>query len=133
MQHSKVLKGILLISGLLISIPGAFALFSPEGFTARNGVDISGDFSLLNDYRGTGGLMLGCGITILLGVLHTRMAFTSTVVAILGFLGIGIGRILSIGLDGMPADGLVKATVVEVVIGLVAIFALVRYREKSTA
>ena len=68
MQNSKVLKVILFICGALILLPGLIALFNPVGFTARNGVDIIGNISMLNDYRGMGGMLLGSGIIILLGV-----------------------------------------------------------------
>ena len=131
MQNSKVLKVILFICGALILIPGLIALFNPVGFTARNGVDIIGNISMLNDYRGMGGMLLGSGIIILLGVLHHRMAFTSTVVAIVMFLTLALGRFVSIILDGMPADGLFKATVVEAILGFVAIFAMIKFREKE--
>ena len=131
MQNSKVLKVILFICGALILIPGLIALFNPVGFTARNGVDIMGNISMLNDYRGMGGMLLGSGIIILLGVLHHRMAFTSTVVAIVMFLTLALGRFVSIILDGMPADGLFKATVVEAILGFVAIFAMIKFREKE--
>ena len=131
MQNSKVLKVILFICGALILLPGLIALFNPVGFTARNGVDIIGNISMLNDYRGMGGMLLGSGIIILLGVLHHRMAFTSTVVAIVMFLTLALGRFVSIVLDGMPADGLFKATVVEAILGFVAIFAMIKFREKE--
>lgn len=131
MQNSKVLKVILFICGALILLPGLIALFNPVGFTARNGVDIVGNISMLNDYRGMGGMLLGSGIIILLGILHHRMAFTSTVVAIVMFLSLALGRFVSIVMDGMPADGLFKATVVEAILGFVAIFALVKFKEKE--
>ena len=131
MQNSKVLKVILFLCGILILIAGAMALFSPTGFTARNGEDITGHISLLNDYRGLGGMIVASGIIMLLGIIYSRMAFTSTVVAIAMHLSLSLGRVVSIFLDGMPADGLVKATVVETILGLLAIYALVKYREKS--
>lgn len=131
MQQSILLKVILGLAGLLILIPGAMALFNPVGFTARNGVDIAGNISLLNDYRATGGIFLGSGIVILLGIIHSRMTFTSTVVAIMAHLTIAFGRLLSLGADGSPAKGLIAAMIVEFVLGLAAIFAMVKYRDKS--
>ena len=67
--------------------------------------------------------MLGTALIIILGIIHKRMAFTSTVVAAVMYSLLTLGRILSIVLDGMPADGLVKATVAEGVIAALAIFA----------
>lgn len=129
MKHSLPLKLILGLCALLIALPGAFALFSPEGFTARNGADISGVASLLNDYRSLGGMMLATGIILILGIIHKRMAFTATVVAVGMYLAMTIGRVVSIGVDGLPAKGLIAATVVEGILALLAIFALVKYRE----
>ena len=130
MQQSKVLKVILFIAGAMILLAGAFTLFNPEGFTARNGIDLGGQISLLNDIRGMGGLMVGSGIIILLGIIHRRMTFTSSVVTAGIFLTFALARLLSIGLDGVPADGLVKATIVELVVGIAALVALIKYREK---
>lgn len=129
-QHSTLLKVILGIAGILVLLPGVFAFFNPIGFTARNGADISGLMSVLNDYRAAGGMMLGSGIVILLGVIHSRMAFTSTVVAIMAHMTLAFGRLLSLFSDGTPAKGLVAAMVVEAVVGVLAVFALVKYRQK---
>lgn len=131
MQDSKVLKGILFVCGLIVSIAGSFALLGPEGFTARNGIDISRQISLLNDYRAFGSLMLGSGLIILLGVIHSRMAFTSTVVAVVMYGIMTIGRVLSIVIDGLPAESLIKATVLEGILAAVAIFALIKYRKEA--
>ena len=102
----------------------------PIAFSARNGIELGSNISLLNDVRASGGLMLAGGLLILSGAFISRLRFTSTVVSILMFLSLGIGRIVSIAMDGMPAEGLVKATVVEMVIGFIGVFALLKYREK---
>ncbi len=131
MQKSKILKVILFLCGAAVLVAGSIALFSPVGFTARNGIDLGDNLSLFNDYRSMGGLLAGTGIVILLGIIHKGMTFTSTVVAAVVLSVFSIGRILSIVMDGMPADGIVKATVVETVLSLLAIFALVKYRVKK--
>ena len=128
MQNSKVLTGILLISGLMILAAGAFTLFNPVGFTARNGIDLGEQISLFNDIRGMGGLMVGSGLIILLGVFHAGMRFTSAVVAAVIFLTFALARVLSIIVDGVPAENLVRATIVELVVGLAAAFGLWKYR-----
>lgn len=129
MQNSKVLKAILAIAGLMFVAVGIFSMFSPESFVARNGASLGNNLSLLNDYRGSGGLIFGAGLIILLGVIHSRMAFTSTVVATVLFLTFGIGRAISVFTDGMPAEGLMKAMVVEIIVGLLGAFALIKFRK----
>ena len=131
MQNSKVLKIILGLCGLLMLIPGIMALVNPIGFVSRNGADIMGDLVLLNDYRGTGGIMLASAIVMLLGIFHSRMAFTSTVVAIAAHFSIAFGRLISLAMDGMPVKGQIAAMVVEFVLAGLAIFALTKYREKE--
>lgn len=131
MQNSKVLKGILFVCGLILILVGGSGLFGPESFTSRNGIDISENLSLFNDYRTFGSLMFGSGLIIMLGVFHSRMAFTSSVVAAVMFTIMTFGRALSIVIDGVPAEGLVRATVVEGILAAVAIFALAKYREKG--
>ena len=71
-------------------------------------------------------MMLAAGIVMLLGIIHSRMTFTSTVMAIAIHLSLSLGRIVSLALDGMPAKGLVAATIVEFVLGLLAVFAMVK-------
>lgn len=131
MENSKVLKAILFISGLLLTIIGGAILFMPVVFSARNGIELGDSISLLNDIRASGALMLAGGLLILSGAFISQLRFMATVVSILMFLSLGIGRIVSIVMDGMPAEGLVKATVVEMIIGFVGIFALLKYRKKG--
>lgn len=130
MQNSKVLKIILGLCGLLMLVPGIMALVNPTGFVARNGADIVGDLVLLNDYRGTGGIMMASAIVMFLGIIHARMAFTSTVVAIAAHFSIALGRLISLGMDGVPVKGQIAAMVVEFVLAGLAIFALMKYKEK---
>ena len=131
MNHTKVLRIILFLAGLVFFAPGIGLTFFPESFTASTGVDFGGQASLLNQIRALGGIIFGCGIVIMLGALYPSMAFTSTVVASVAYLSLGIGRAISIALDGMPADGLVGGTIFEFVVGLAAIYALVKYRAQS--
>ena len=133
MKKSIVLKIILVLCGLAFLVAGGVSMFNPEGFTSRNGIDIAGNISLLNDYRGMGGLLIGPAIIMLLGVIHSRMAFTSTVVAAVVYLTFSLGRGISLALDGMPADGLFKATIVETILGLLALFALIQYRKRPAS
>jgi hypothetical protein len=131
MKNSKVLKTILFFSGLLLTVVGAAILFAPVASSARNGIELGSNISLLNDVRASGGVVLGSGVLILLGAFMARLTFTSTVVSIVIYLSYGISRILSIVMDGMPVEGLVRATIVEILIGLVGVFALIKYRENA--
>jgi hypothetical protein len=131
MKNSKVLKGYLFLFGFMLTGLGGMLLFNAIDFKMGQGIDLSGDVNLLNDVRASGALLMGSGITILLGIFISGLTFTSTVISILVFLTYGIGRAVSIGIDGMPADDLIKATVVEFVIAGIGVFMLIKYRNND--
>ena len=45
------------------------------------------------------------------------------------YLGYGFSRIASIMIDGLPSDELVQVAIFEITMGLIALFALVKYRK----
>lgn len=131
MKNSKVLKTILFISGLIMTGIGGTILFMPVAFYAGNGIELGGNISLLSEIRAPGGALLASGILIILGAFVAKLTFTSVVISSLIYFSYGISRILSIAIDGMPAEGLVIATAVEIIIGLLGVFAFLKYRENE--
>ena len=131
MKNSKVLKIILIISGLIASGIGAAILFAPVAFYATYGIEIGTNVSLLNEIRALGGALLAIGILIMSGAFVDKLALTAAVVSTLLYLSYGLSRVMSIVIDGMPVEGLVQVAVLEIVIGLACIFALVKYRGKQ--
>ncbi len=129
MKNSKFLKVLLFVSGLIGVVVGGAILFDPVAFYASNGIAIEGNISLLNEVRAPGGALLACGLVVMAGAFLAQLTFTSTVLATLVYLSYGLSRIVSIMADGMPADMLIQVTILEVVIGLVCAFALIRFRE----
>lgn len=132
MKSSKVLKIVLLFSGLIAAGIGGAILLIPTVFYAEYGIDLGGNVSLLNEIRAPGGALLAVGILIISGSFVASLTFTSVVVASLFYMSYGISRIFSFGIDGMPSEGLVHAAVLEIIIGLVCILVLVDYRVKQT-
>jgi len=132
MKNSNVTKTILIFSGLISSGVGGAILFDPVAFYATYDIELAGNISLFNEIRAPGGALLTSGILIMLGAFVDKLTFTSVVVSTLLYLSYGLSRILSMAIDGMPAEGLVQAAVLEIVLGLVCVFVLVKYREKHT-
>lgn len=128
MKNSKVVKTILFISGLILLGIGSATLFAPVTFLGSSGIDLGGQVNLLSEVRAAGGALLASGLLIMLGVFVPNLTFTSTVIATLVFLSYGIARILSIATDGLPAQEIVAATVVEMIIGAAGVYALLKYR-----
>jgi len=131
MKNSKVLKGILILLGINLIVLGSWRLLDPIGFFDFSGLLLSADAGLLNEARGTGGAIIGFGLLILLGAFKKKLTYTSTIVAVVLFLGFGIARVISVVLDGNPGEALYKGIIGEFVFGSLALFALIKYREKS--
>ena len=131
MKNSKVLKGILMVLGLLLTVIGLWRLFDPITFFENSGLVLSNDAGLLSEARGAGGVVVGFGIVVLLGAFNQRLSYTSTIAALVVFLGYGIARLIGFSLDGNPGEGVIQGIIIEFVLGLLAVFALFKYREKS--
>lgn len=133
MINSKTVKAILLISGIIATVIGGAILAVPTAFYATYGIEPGANVNLLNEMRASGGGLLASGILILSGVFVARMSFTSLVVSTLLYLSYGLSRVLSMVMDGVPIEGLVQSAVLEIIIGLVCVFALVKYSDRKKA
>lgn len=128
MQNSKLLKTVLVIAGLVAIWIGGSILSDPVGFESAYGIELGNDINLRSEIRAPGAALLAGGLLMASGAFIPKLAFTATLMATLWYLAYGGSRLLSIALDGMPTSGLVQATVAELVIGLLAGFALIRFR-----
>ena len=131
MKNSKLLNGLLLISGLIAVGIGGAILFIPAIFYGTYGVELGGSASLINEIRAPGGALLVTGLLILTGVFVAEFTFASTVIATAAYLSYGLSRLFSMSIDGMPDAGLIGAAGFELVIGVAALFALLRYRQPA--
>lgn len=131
MRKSKVHKFILGFLGITLTGLGLWRVLDPIAFFEFSGVILDSDPGQLNEARGSGGAVVGFGIIILLGAFKHKMAFTSTVAAIALYYGFALARIVGFGLDGDPVDGQVQGTVVEIISGSLALFSLIRFRNKK--
>lgn len=131
MKDSKALKAFLIISGLLLTFIGGATLFIPVEMKTGAGIDIAGNISVINDVRASSALILGIALLTLLGAFQKGLTFTSTLAATLLFLSLGVGRLISILIDGMPVDGLVKATGLEFVLGIAGMILFIVFKEKQ--
>ena len=131
MRTSKVLKAILIVLGLLLIGIGLWRLFDPISFFQNSGITLDNQAGLLSEARATGGAVVGFGLLILLGAFIQKLSYTSTIAAIVLFLGFGVARLIGFAMDGNPGDGVIQGIIIEFVFGLIAVFALLKYREKS--
>jgi len=131
MKNSTVLKGILILLGLLLTLLGSWRLFNPIAFFENSGLILENNAGLLNEAIATGGVVVGFGLLILLGAFSQKLTYTSAIVSIVVFLGFGIARLIGIAMDGNPGEGLIQGIMFEFVFGLLGVFAFCKYREKT--
>lgn len=130
MKKSIVLKIILIVLGLLLTALGSWRLFDPIAFFENSGLVLDDNAGLLNEARATGGVVTGFGLLILSGAFIRKLSYTSTVAAMVLFLGFGIARLIGFAMDGSPGEALIQGIIFEFVFGLLAVFAFFKYREK---
>ncbi len=122
MKNSIILKTTLLISGLIAAGIGGVILFFPADFYAPYNIDVMSNISLLNEMKASAGALLASGLIIMAGAFVSKLTFTSSLLAGVLYLSYGLSRILSMVADGMPAEGLQQAAILEIVIGLICLF-----------
>ncbi len=115
---NTVLKGLLVVSGLILVGIGGALLLAPEAMHAMNGVVLADNASLLSEIRAPGALLIGGGLIILVSAFVRTLMVSGLALSGLIYGTYAIGRLVSIGLDGLPADSLVTAAGLEVVLGV---------------
>ena len=124
----RMTRLILPASGLVaISIASAI-LFAQDDFYSGYGIGIEGNVNLANELKAPTGALLAAGLLMLAGVFRTEFACTSLTTATVIYLSYGLSRLSSMSMDGIPHDGLVGAAIFELVMGVVCLLGLLRFR-----
>lgn len=128
-MRSFILMALLGISGLILAGIGGAILFVPEQMHAMNGVVLEADPSLLSEIRAPGGLLLAGGFMALSALFVHKWMRSALLLSALFYGSYGLARLVSFVLDGMPSEGLVAVTGLELVLGtacLIGAFAVPR-------
>jgi len=131
MKAMLLQKAVLLIAGATAIFIGSSILLSPDAFYAAYGISLADDVSLTNELRASGGSVIMLGLLTLAGLVFSRFALASTLLAAAMFMAYGASRLVSLGLDGQPETGLVTAMIAELVIGLAGLAALITQRKPA--
>lgn len=104
-----------LIISVLIVVPVAFVY----GFNPNSEFDIQlNTIDEHNFFKAIMGLYLGFSIVWLLGILKVRFLKVALITNLIFMLGLGFGRLISIGLDGTPTFAFQFGAVAELVLGV---------------
>lgn len=118
---------VLFLSGAILAFAGAMRLFKPAGsfclqtYLGTPDVQLEDDVDMLSEMRGAGALTLLTGLIVLAGLVSAQVRPTSFAIAALFFLGYGIGRTVSLAVDGKPNRDLVNGTITELLFGVLNI------------
>ena len=119
LPHTSSRHRILLaFGGVLAAGIGVGLLFAPAAFHGANGIEIGTDINLLSEVRAPGGVLLVAGVAMLGGAFARRFATLATAIGAAMFLAYGLARLVAMSLDGIPGPGLVTATVIEWILGI---------------
>ena len=127
MKNIMISVLLALAGGLLVLIGGS-ALFFPDAFFGTNGIVLPNDPSLRSEMRAPTGLLLLSGVIIAASAVRRRIVTLGLGLTALIYGSYGLSRMVSMGLDGAPAEGLVSAMLVELVFGALALIVLLRLR-----
>lgn len=123
--------GVLVLSGLALFYASSMRLISPakgnflQIYLQNPANQLETDIDLVNEIRGVGSVMLFGGLIVLLGAVMPMFRQTSFVVAIVIFVGVSLGRLISMGIDGRPNKDVIRGAVLEIVLGALNAFCLV--------
>ena len=132
MKHWPTITFLFLSGALLLGIGGSILLV-PHAFFAGNGIALGEDPSLLSEVRAPGGLLAGSGLLILLGAVRAGLRALATTLVVLVYGSFGLSRLLGLTLDGMPSNGVIGATVIELVVAAIGLVVLFRHSGTGSA
>lgn len=116
----------MILAGLIGIYVGVGLVFFPVELQAQNGILIAEHPSHLSETRAPGTAILSASMIILISAFRHRWTQMALGLSTLFFLSYGMGRVLSLVLDGMPAEGLFYAMIGELIIGALCLIALLK-------
>lgn len=133
LRSSATNRLVILLSGLVACGIAAAILIAPDAFYASYEIELAGDSNLTNELKAPAGALLLAGLMIIAGSVRTQLIAYSMTTAVALYLSFGLSRVLSMIVDGVPGDGLVRAAIVEVAIGTICLINLISYSSQSNA
>lgn len=116
MSLNRFQKIALGIAGVTAAGIGTFILAAPHAFYASYGITLGNDANLLSELRAPAAGLLGLGIIMLVGMVRSAWTQPALFAAFTVYVAFPAGRILGIVLDGMPANSVMGALIIEVAI-----------------
>ena len=123
----------LVLNGLIMTMIGVRALLTPAAFLGQYGIELPSAMALAEARSIHGGAFGALAILMWLGLLRSNFRVTALCAAAFVMLGLAGGRLVGIVVDRATDSGTLVATVVEVVLGGLALAALMRENTATSA
>lgn len=115
---SRGARSALAVSGLVLLAVGVPILLGPLAYQAGMGVALPNDPTLLSDLRAMAGSLIGFGLLLVAGARWSRrFGHGAAIGGAVLYLSYGLGRLLSMAVDGLPSGALIGSAAIELLVG----------------
>jgi len=111
-------------SGVILGLIGGALMFSPKAFLEMSHVFVERDPGLMSELTAPSGALIITGALLVLGAVKRRFANLALSTGAIVYGSYGVGRLVSMGLHGVPSESLVTASVIE--LGFAALLVTLR-------
>ncbi len=112
-------RGALTASGVILGLIGGALTFAPKAFLETSHVFIDRDPGLMSELTAPSGILIITGALMILGAFKLRFANIALLIGAIVYGSYGLGRLVSMGLHGLPSESLITATVIEIAVAVV--------------
>lgn len=127
-MNNTLVVAFLVLAALIGLYVGIGLVFTPAEMQAQSQIILGDNASHFSETRAPGMAILSASLFAILAVFRLNLRKTALTIMALFFLSYGLGRLLSLALDGMPADGLFYAMIGELFMGVLAFVVLLRLK-----
>lgn len=111
---------------------GGLIVLAPQVLLGSNGIILEPTPAMMSEIRAPGVLVLLAGTMSLIGTFNRSFTRAGLAAGAAAMLSYGFGRIVSIGMDGLPPEGLIFALAIELGLGVLCALLLMSPRTAGT-
>ena len=123
-------RGVLAISGAILSLIGATVMAAPVLFLATSEIIVEHDASLISEVTAPSGLLIMTGALLVFGAIKRHLTRPALVLGAIVYCSYGLSRLASAHLHGMPSQTLITIAYFEM--GVAALLAALAIGERHS-
>ncbi|MEL7042257.1 MAG: DUF4345 domain-containing protein [Pseudomonadota bacterium] len=119
----------LISAGAVLVLIGAALMVSPKAFLEMSHVFVEQDPGLMSELTAPSGVLILAGALLLIAGLKLQFANLALIVGVIVYASYGLGRLVSMVLNGLPSESLIIATIIE--LGIATMLGVLRTWTRS--